>query len=133
MEIYNTVLRSAVEYCAIVYHSMIPVALSEKLESIQKQALRIIYGWNTNIEAVMAAKGIDTLEKRRDSAILSFALKNENKERYGKRWFKELPIGQRPARTGTRNKYEVPFCRTDRMKANPVVVMTKKLNEHYSN
>ena len=44
LEIYNTVLRSAVEYCSTVYHSLIPQTLSNKLEGIQRQALRIIYG-----------------------------------------------------------------------------------------
>ena len=63
--------------------------------------------------------------------MLSFALKNEHKERYGKRWFKETTEGLRPRRQATIQKYVTPFCKTDRMKSNPVNYMTRKLNEHY--
>ena len=76
LEIYNSVLRSAIEYCAVIYHSMIPGTLANKLESIQRQALRIIFGWNCNIDEIMVIKCIDTLETRRNSAVLKFALKN---------------------------------------------------------
>ena len=101
LEIYNSVIRSAIEYCANVYHSMITKNLSEKLESMQRQALRIIYGWDANIEQVMAARGIETLFERREKSLLNFALKNEHKERYGKRWFKETTVGTRTVREGT--------------------------------
>ena len=130
LEMYNTVLRSAVESCSVVYHSMIPKALANKLESIQRQALRIIYGWNSDIDEVMSIKSIESLEERRMKAVLNFALKNERKERYGKRWLRETTVTDRPVRN--REKYIIPFCRTERMKANPLVLMTHLLNEHYS-
>ena len=116
----------------MVETGMIPVSLSNKLESVQRQALRIIYGWNNDIDEIMAAKNIETLHERRKSAVKNFALKNEYKERYGKKWFRETPISERPRRQGTYNKYVVPFCRTERMRANPIVNMTVILNEHYS-
>ena len=80
----------------------------------------------------MEVKGIDVLEERREKAVLSFALKNEEKERFGKKWFKKSISTQMEVRDGTRGKYRMPLCRTDRMSNNPVVYMTKKLNEHYS-
>ena len=132
LEIYNSVLRSAVEYCSTVYHSMIPRNLTEKLERIQRQALKIIYGWDKDIGAIMKIKDIPTLEERREKALLQFALKNEEKERYGKRWFKKSEETDREVRGTTRRKYKIPKCRTDRMQNNPVVYMAKKLNEHYS-
>ena len=110
---------------------MIPSSLANKLESIQRQALRIIYGWNCDIDEVMAVKNIETLASRREAAILNFALKNEHKERYGKRWFREARREDRPRREQV--KYAVPFCRTERMKANPISNMTRVLNQHYSN
>ena len=44
VKIYESVIRPAVEYSGVVYHSLIPQYQSDKLESIQKQAFRIIYG-----------------------------------------------------------------------------------------
>ena len=133
LEVYNSVLRSAVEYCSTVYHSMIPATLANRLEKIQRQALRIIYGWDANLDEIMVAKGIETLEERREAAVLRFALKNEDVGKYGKKWFKPAEETERAVRSGTRKKYKVPFCRTERLKSNPITYMTTKLNEHYSN
>ena len=129
---YYSVLRSTVEYCATVYHSMIPRTLSEKLKKIQRQALKIIYGWDVDMDELMAAKGIEKLEERREKAVLSFALKNEEKEKFGKKWFSLTEETERAVRNTTRRKYKIPKCRTSRMEANPVVNMARKLNEHYS-
>ena len=131
LELYFAMIRSAVEYSSIVYHSMIPNHLSEKLERIQRQALRIIYGWNTDIATLMEVKNISTLEERRKKALLNFALKNEHTEKYGKRWFKPAQQSTRDIRNSTKEKYSIPFCRTDRLRNNPVTQMTLLLNEHY--
>ena len=133
LELYNSVLRSTVEYCSVVYHSMIPTYLSDKLETLQRRALKIIYGWHEDIDDIMQIKGIQTLADRRENAVTNFAIKNEHVSKYGKKWFKETVATERVVRQTTRDKYVVPFCRTDRMKANPVVNMTKKLNLHYRN
>ena len=111
---------------------MIPAVLSEKLEKIQRQALRIIYGWDVDVETLMDVKGIGTLERRRERAVMHFALKNEDKDRYGKRWFKKTEENGHNLRESTRKKYKMPMCRTSRMRSNPVTYMTEKLNEHYS-
>ena len=81
----------------------------------------------------MAAKNIESLEERREAAVLRFAIKNEKIEKYGGKWFQkneEIEMNMRP---GTRNVYKETRCRTERMKNNPVVYMTKKLNKHYRN
>ena len=134
LELYNSNVRSAVEYCSTVYHSMINEQLAERLESVQRQALRIIFGWDCDIREIMAAKNIETLKSRREKAVLNFALKNEHSGRFGKRWFKKNEnIRRNELRQSTRKEYLVPRCRTDRMFNNPVVNMTMTLNKHYSN
>ena len=79
----------------------------------------------------MEVKKIQTLEERRVQAVLNFAIKNEEKERYGKRWFKPSETMHRNIRPSTRNKYVMPFCRTDRAQSNPVTNMTRVLNAHH--
>ena len=130
LALYNCSVRSAVEYCSTVYHSMIPGYLTAKLESVQRQALKIIYGWTRDIDEIMAIKSIETLEERREKALLNFALKNEHVGKYGKRWFTEEDVPKRSTRT-TRNKYKIPRGRTNRSRANPITYMAMRLNEHY--
>ena len=94
--------------------------------------MRIIYGWDGNIRDTMETKGIESLQDRREEMVLKFALKNEENKRYGQRWFKKSEETIREVRSTTRKKYQEQFCRTDRLKNNPINYMTKKLNEHYS-
>ena len=131
LELYYSMVRSAVEYSSVIYHSMIPQTLVDRLEQIQRQALHIIYGWDIDIPTLIEAKGISTLEERREKAILSFALKNEHKEKFGKRWFKPAPQTNMQIRSTTREKYKLPFCRTDRLANNPIIYMTRVLNKYY--
>ena len=128
---YRTVIRPAVEYSSIVYHMLISRELAGKLESVQRQALRIIFGYSADIQDIMERWDIELLEDRRRAAVLRFAVKNEKNPRYGGRWFKEARHEEREVRTTTRNKYIEPRCRTDRLKNNPINYMTKLLNEHY--
>ena len=132
LKVYNTVIRPAIEYSAVVYHSLISNDMAEKLEGMQRQAMRIIYGWDGNIRDKMENKGIESLQDRREEMVLKFALKNEKNQKYGQKWFKKSEETNREARSTTRKKYQEQFCRTDRLKNNPINYMTKKLNEHYS-
>ena len=38
-KIYSVIIRPAVEYCSIVYHTLIPEYMSDRLEMVQKQAI----------------------------------------------------------------------------------------------
>ena len=136
LEVYYSAVRSAVEYCSVVYHTLIPNYLTEALESGQRRALRIIYGWDSDVRTIMEVKGIERLEDRRENAILKFALKNEHVEKYGKKWFVEKKRRNEGAITRSnseQDRYDIPFCRNERKKSNPVLYMATKLNEHYRN
>ena len=95
------------------------------------KALKIIYGWNIDIDQLMQIKGIETLRERRENAVLNFALRNENVGKYGKRWFEEEGRNNEHHLRSTRDKYRIPVGRTNRTKANPVTSMAIRLNEHY--
>ena len=133
LEVYYTVIRPAIEYSSIVYHTLISNELSEKLESIQRQAMRIIYGYEGNIRNRMEENSISLLGDRREEAMLRFALKNERNSKYGGRWFEETRKTGRSVRPTTMSKYVEKTHRTDRLKNNPINYMTKLLNEHYRN
>ena len=109
----------------------ISTELAGKLESIQRQALRIIFGYNVNIQYIIEQWDVELLEERRKAAVLRFAIKNEKNPRYGGKWFREASYEDREVRATTRNKYIEPRCRTDRLMNNPITYMTKLLNEHY--
>ena len=131
--IYKTIIRPFVEYSSVVYHSLIPNYIAEKLERVQKQAIKIIYGWNVDYDQMIENGTIETLRSRRESTLLKFALKAEASPRFGPVWFKPSHDINRAIRATTRNKYLEPQYRTDRDKNNPISVLTRCLNEHYKN
>ena len=78
-KVYDTIIRPGTEYCSTIYHSLIPRYMAGRLESVQRQALKIIYGWNKDLDQMFDDGLIETLEDRREKACLKFAIKAEKK------------------------------------------------------
>ena len=110
---YTTIIRSQLEYAAPVFATSLPNCLKEKLESIQKRALFIIFPGVDYTEALKMAN-IDTLEQRRISickvffrniqtkdSVLSYLLPKPRQSKYGLR---------------KTTKFEKPICKTNRFK-----------------
>ena len=130
LDIYKSVLRPSAKYSSVIYHSLIPDYISNKLESVQRQALKIIFGWDTNLDQLYDNGTIETLANRREKNALSFALKAAASPRFGPSWFSETASDMRTARPTTRKKYKEKFCRTERGRRNPLNYFTRILNEH---
>ena len=65
LQVYSSLIRSILEYCCPVWHSSLPVHLSDKIEKVQKRALRIIYPVLRYPEALLTS-GFTELHTRRD-------------------------------------------------------------------
>ena len=63
--IYLTVLRPIVEYACPVWHTNLPMYLSDSIEMIQKRALRGIFPGMSYID-ILNHIGISSLKERRD-------------------------------------------------------------------
>ena len=105
--------------------------MADKLESVQRQAFKIVFGWARDIGEIMETEGLETLQARRTRACLSFANRNLSSSRFGQRWF---PRNQadRDARTTTRRVYEERKLRTERDRSNPIQHMIRLLNKQSS-
>ena len=131
---YKTIILPSVEYASVVYHSLIPNYMSERLESVHRHALRIIHGWDTSITRLIQNGDMETLQTRRENSVKKFALKSELNPRFSERWFVPRARVGLGLRDSTRNKYEEPRYRNERLKNNPVCYMTRILNkEHKAN
>ena len=128
--IYCSIIRPSIEYSNVVYHSLIPEYLSNKLETVQRQAIKIIYGPSVNYDSIVERGLIETLKSRRETAVLKFANKVVNSPRFGQEWFTLTNI-PREARQSTRNRYIEKQVRTERGRNNPLHLMTRLLNEQH--
>lgn len=63
--IYISIIRSTMEYCAVVWHTSLPKYLSDSIENVQKRALHIIYGIKDYQECLVLSN-LMTLWRRRE-------------------------------------------------------------------
>ena len=103
-----------------------------QIERVQKTALSIILGKNYgSYRNALDILEMDTLEERRKSLCLKFALKASVHPTF-KTWFKEVNQPSRPRRgiNSITDKYEEPYARTDRFEDSAIPYLTRLLNEH---
>ena len=76
LTIYKLFIRSIAEYCSALFHTSLTQELSDKLEAIQKTAVKIILAdkYSDYISA-LETLSLDTLFQRRDVHLKKFSLK----------------------------------------------------------
>ena len=126
-KVYQTCLRPSVEYSSVVYHSLTPDNVSNKLEALQKRASKIIFGTNSSYTDVINEGKIELLESRRKELCLKFARKAANNEIFGPKWFPENPRTVYNTRRPDLYREERP--KTERFKRNPINYMRHELNK----
>ena len=113
------------EFAVPTYHPMLTSELSDSIESIQKRASKIIFGWNTNYDVLVESGKLETLHDRREKLTLNFAKKAANDPRF-EHWFPRRNYGELNLRREV--KYEETFARTERLRKSPLHYMRRALN-----
>ena len=123
VEVYKMNIRSIIEYCSVVYHSLLTKEQAMKVERLQYRALKCIYGMDNSYRALLEKTGIEKLEDRREAACIKFA----EKARAGKfeHWFPKRNVS-RTLRGG--RVYLEENARCDRLKNSPLFYMRRRLN-----
>ena len=109
----------------MVYGPLLTKNEKDKIEKLQRSALRIIYGFNLSYDKLLSISCIETLQSRRNNAIKSFPCKNLKNVRFGKKWF-EVNDG---LNLRCREKYKIMKFNTERLKNGPLNNMRRVLNE----
>ena len=65
IETYRAMLRPLLEYCSVVYNSMLTQDLSIRLERQQKIALKIIFGFEKEYSELMELGGFETNNQKK--------------------------------------------------------------------
>ena len=99
---------------------------SDKIERLQKIALKIIYGFSLTYEELLAKSGLHSLQYRRKEAFKKFAASLASSDRYGNEWF---PLKNTARSLRKEKKYEEFYARTDRLYNSPLYKMRRILNE----
>ena len=123
-KLYCVLVRSILEYSAATIATQISKYQSNRLERIQKQCLRIMYGYGKPYSELLKISGLRSLADRRREQFEKFAV-NAVKHPVYSSWF---PLNR--GRSGTRNRkiYLEKLATTDRLYNSPVYAMRRHLN-----
>ena len=86
-QLFCCYVRSGMEYCSVVYHSLLNGGQEELLERLQRHAVRICYGYSSPVEEIISAHSIQSLRFRRLRRCDKFIGKAVASDRFGERWF----------------------------------------------
>ena len=120
-------MRPTLEYAVPTYHPMLSAELSDRIESIQKRASKMIFGWGSSYDQIIDSGKMVSLADRREELTKKFAVKTSKNNRFA-HWFKRKDYGDLNLRV--KKPFEENFARTERMKKSPVFYMRKLLNEN---
>ena len=126
VRLYLSLVLPVLDYTCVVYHSMLSITQENGLESLQKLALKIVYGvTGVSYDELLRRSGLCTLKERRMKLLDKFILKAVNHPTYGA-WFPTKHFVHYNMR---REKiYEETFARTKRLYNSPIFYMRRRLN-----
>ena len=127
--IYFLFVRSVLEQSATVWHSSLTQENKEDLERVQKSAIRIIMGEEfKGYQKSLDKLDIETLDARRESLCLNFALKTSKNPKMKKMF--PLKDKHHDMQTRQPEKYVVQHANTERLKKSSIIYMQNLLNIH---
>lgn len=95
-------LRTAIEYCSVVYHPMLTMEQENELEKLNRLAARTCFGSDLPTDDIMALNCIESLKERRIRRCDSFLRQALASPIFGPKWFPRS-LG---TRTGLRVRIE---------------------------
>ena len=126
-KLYCVYLRTVVEHCSVVYHSMLTAGQSQELERIQRLAVRICYGGQEETDVVIQTRGIQTLAERRGRRCDKFLRKAFQHPRFSDRWFPQR--GPQHMELRRRRWTEETRATTNRRFNSPLAYLRRRANE----
>ena len=125
--IYILQVRSKLEQSAVLWHSSITKKCSEKLERVQKSALRVILGTEyVNYTNALDVLKLQSLEERRKSLCLKFAKKCQTVDKLKSMFPKKQNLHVMPKRYN--QKFVVKDAWTERHRRSAIPFMQRLLN-----
>ena len=124
-KLYTVLIRSILEYSAVTYTTQISKYQSNRLESVQKQCLRIMYGYGRSYKELLEISGLETLENRRKVLFENFANKIVKNGNYSDMF----PLNEMNRTTRISKKYVEFHAKTDRLYNSPLYSMRRYLNQ----
>ena len=127
---YKTVIQPVIEYAVQVYQHALTEEQSNKIESLHRLVLKIVYGFDVSYKRAVQRSGLKLLSERRDTICLKFARKSALNLRYA-HWFPLKNESEYNLRK--RLIYKEEYTATERGWKSPLFSMRRILNTDNAN
>ncbi|CAH1239145.1 Hypp5726 [Branchiostoma lanceolatum] len=123
--VYTSYIRPVTEYAAPVWHPGLTAELNNKIERIQRRAVRIILGRDYTCYAEACAHlGLPSLHSRRSNLTLKFAKSLMVSEQY-RHLLPPTRANISHRQTRSANNLDMPKCRTERYRTSAIPHMVR--------
>ena len=129
--LYTVFVRPVIEFCSIVYHSLLTKQQETEIERLQRKVVRLCFGYNCDVDQVGRREGIETLKERRECSIDRFIVKNYMNERFTNKWFPRKQHVRLDIRK--QKKFEETKANTERFYNSPLNYMRRRINFLHDN
>ena len=130
LKVFQTRVRSTLEFAAPVFHSGLSQEQSRQIEMVQKKAFAIILGRTyTSYESALLSLRQERLDKRRQELSYKFALKCTQSHKHSS-MFPPNP-NYRPNMRHPK-PYMEHLCHTSRYYSSPIPSLARLLNKRYT-
>ena len=126
-KLYCCYVRSVIEYCSPVYHSLLTQGQELYLERLQRHALRVCFGYHRPVEEWMQHHNIATLKDRRIRRCDKFIRKASTNPRFGPAWLPPRVSTQHDLRM--RCKVQETQARSLRRFNSPLSFLRRRANQ----
>ena len=127
LDLFKSLVRPILDYCAVVYGPMLTAEQSEMLERLQRQTLKLIFGFNIPYADLIEKNDITTLSQRRQELLDKFVVSNLDNEKFTGQWFPLKEEHHYPTRH--EKKYVEKPTRTCRLRNSPLYTMRRRANQ----
>ena len=127
LKLYQSLILPVLDYTAVVYHSMLNRSQEAGLESLQKLALKIIYGkTGVSYTSLLELAAIETLKDRRIRLTDKFIQKTSANTKYND-WFPTKVLSDHNLRQ--ERIYKENRAKTSRLYNSPLYYYRRRLND----
>ena len=124
---YFTLVRPVLDYAVPVYHSMLNKCQVDRLEKLQRDIFKTIYGFDRSYNEILENETLESLTERRQKLFDSFALKMLYNQSVSSSWFPVKLFEH--ANLRKERIFVEKHARTLRLYNSPLYAMRRRLNE----
>ena len=125
-KLYKVLVLPVLDYGAVIYHSLLNKEQCEYLEKLQRNVMKIIFGFKLTHRELDKKSDIETLWSRRERLVDKFLDKTRQNERFSPTWFPQKSFYHMDLRHEL--IYEEKFAKTERLYKSPKYFMRRRLN-----